>query len=80
MSGTKNDNGHPTKPSADRQRDGRGAENDHAVRSLSPEELEDELEEGLEDTFPASDPVSVTQRVTSGRPAGRSNQKPPKKR
>jgi hypothetical protein len=38
------------------------------------------LEEGLADTFPASDPVSVTQKVTSGRPAGKTNQPPPKTR
>ena len=78
MSGTKN--GHSPKPSTDTKgRDGRGPEKDHAGRNLSHEELDEELEQGLEDTFPASDPVSVTQKVTSGRPSGETNQPPPKK-
>ena len=41
-------------------------------------ELDEELQEGLEETFPASDPVSATRTSRPGRPAGRSNQKPPK--
>jgi hypothetical protein len=61
------------------QRGGRGPEKDHA-RELTDKEKDEELEKGLEDTFPASDPVSVTQKVTSGRPAGRTNQPPPKTR
>jgi hypothetical protein len=68
----------PIRPEKDRA--GRGAEQDHGSRNLSKEELDEELEEGLADTFPASDPVSVTQKVTSGRPAGKTNQPPPKTR
>lgn len=41
------------------------------------EELDAELEEGLKETFPASDPVAATSTTRTGRPAGRSNQKPP---
>lgn len=67
------------RPAAD-QRSGRGAERDHASSNLSKQEKEEELEKGLMDTFPASDPVSVTQKVTSGRPAGKTNQPPPKAR
>jgi hypothetical protein len=81
MSGTNNDTSHVNKPSTvTKGRDGRGPEADHGTRNLSAEELDEELEQGLEDTFPASDPVSVTQKVTSGRPSGETNQKPPKKR
>ena len=58
---------------------GRGGSNDHA-RHLSKDELDEQLEEGLEDTFPASDPVSVSPKVTSGRPAGGTNQRPPQDR
>lgn len=58
---------------------GRGADKDHA-RNLTEKEKDEELEKGLEDTFPASDPISVTQKVTSGRPAGKANQAPPKNR
>ena len=61
------------------RRGGRGPEQDHA-RDLTEKEKDEELEKGLKDTFPASDPVSVTQKVTSGRPAGDTNQAPPKKR
>jgi hypothetical protein len=46
----------------------------------TPEELEAELDSGLEGTFPASDPVAVTSTTTPGRPAGRSNSKPPSRR
>lgn len=81
MSGTEGGQGRPDKPSEDaKDRAGRGAERDHGTPNLSARELDEELEEGLEDTFPASDPVSVTQKVTSGRPAGSTNQPPPKKR
>jgi hypothetical protein len=79
MSGTK-DHTQTPKPFTDGERGGRGPESDHAGRSLSRKELDEELEQGLEDTFPASDPVSVTQKVTSGRPSGKTNQPPPKKR
>lgn len=44
------------------------------------EELDEELAEGLKETFPASDPVAATSTTRAGRPAGRSNQKPPAKR
>jgi hypothetical protein len=42
------------------------------------EELDAELDEGLEETFPASDPVAVTGTTTPGRPAGKTNSKPPR--
>jgi len=45
----------------------------------SREELDEELDEGLKETFPASDPVSVTSTTTPGRPAGRTNSRPPRK-
>lgn len=61
------------------EREGRGARHDDASRNMSKEELDRELDEGLEDTFPASDPVSVAQTTTSGRPAGNTNQPPPRK-
>ena len=47
---------------------------------LNKSEMDEQLEEGLEDTFPASDPVSITNTTTPGRPAGKTNQKPPAKR
>lgn len=47
-------------------------------------ELDAELTEGLKETFPASDPVAATGTTRTGgpagRPAGRTNQKPPAKR
>jgi len=43
-------------------------------------ELDSELEEGLKETFPASDPVAATSTTRAGRPAGRTNQKPPVRR
>lgn len=46
--------------------------------AASKAELDEELVEGLKETFPASDPVSATSTTRTGRPAGRSNQKPPK--
>lgn len=67
----------PATPAKDRG--GRGPDGD-ASRGLSEREKEEELDEGLKDTFPASDPVSITQKVKSGRPAGDTNQAPPRKR
>ncbi len=49
-------------------------------RKLSERDREQELQEGLEDTFPASDPVSITRSDRAGRPAGKTNQRPPDKR
>lgn len=67
-------------PSAPKgSRGGRGPEGEYASRDLTEREKDEELEKGLKDTFPASDPVSITQKVTSGRPAGNTNQAPPKK-
>jgi hypothetical protein len=56
--------------------------NDHAAPNLPKEELDRELDEGLKETFPASDPVAVAQTTAAGagRPAGRTNQAPPKTR
>lgn len=42
-------------------------------------ELDQELNEGLKETFPASDPVAATSTTRTGRPAGRTNSKPPSK-
>jgi hypothetical protein len=69
----------PKRPEA---REGRGAKHDHAAPNLPKEELDKELDEGLKETFPASDPVAVSQTTAagSGRPAGKTNQAPPKKR
>ncbi len=41
-------------------------------------ELDAELTEGLKETFPASDPVAATSTTRAGRPAGRTNSRPPK--
>jgi hypothetical protein len=41
-------------------------------------ELDAELDEGLKETFPASDPVAATSTTRTGRPAGRTNSRPPK--
>jgi len=82
MTGTEGARKQMKPPKDPASRDGRGARSDHAARNLPKEELDRELDEGLKDTFPASDPVAVAQTTTagSGRPAGRTNQAPPKKR
>jgi len=82
MPGTESDTRRTAKPPRRPapERAGRGGKHDHATPNMTDEELDEELEKGLEDTFPASDPVSVTQKVTSGRPAGKTNQPPPKTR
>ncbi|MBX3530048.1 MAG: hypothetical protein KF849_05550 [Rhizobiaceae bacterium] len=53
---------------------------DDPSQEATREELDEELVEGLKETFPASDPVAATSTTRTGRPAGRTNQKPPVKR
>lgn len=66
-------------PANDGGRRGRDPKVGQSPKAASKEELDKELQEGLKSTFPASDPVAVSQTTTSGRPAGRTNQKPPRR-